>query len=109
MNSTQKEYVRVDLSFPAFVKQLATMERDQLQAIMNSIVKLQKTSWHELWAQSTKGKGKTGFNYEFIEEDKDLGKIHSIRITAACRARVVRDNEWMRFISLHPDHDSAYK
>ena len=109
MNSTQREYVRVDLSFPAFVKQLATLEREQLQEIMDSTVKLQKTTWQELWAQSTKGKGKTGFNYEFIEEDKDLGKIHFIRITGVCRARVVRENEWMRFISIHPDHEGAYK
>jgi hypothetical protein len=76
---------------------------------MDSTVKLQKTTWQELWEQSTKGKGKTGFNYEFIDNDKDLGKIHSIRITRTSRARVIRDHEWMRFISLHPDHESAYK
>jgi hypothetical protein len=97
------------MSFPGFVKQLGELQRNQLQEVMDSAVKLQKMTCQELWNQSTKGRGKTGFNYEFIEEDPELGKIHSIRITRICRARVVRELEWMRFISLHPDHDSAYK
>ena len=37
------------------------------------------------------------------------GAVASIRITEKFRARVTRDGVFMRFISLHPDHDSAYK
>jgi len=34
--------------------------------------------------------------------------IASIRVSDKFRARVTRDGVFMRFISLHPDHDSAY-
>ncbi|MBC7533012.1 MAG: hypothetical protein H7318_15670 [Oligoflexus sp.] len=107
--STQTSHIKVDMSYWALMKEIQGLTKDQLQELTDSTVKLQKTTWRELWEQSTKNKGKTGFNYELIEEDPDLGKMHSIRITKGFRARVVRENEWMRFISLHPDHDSAYR
>ncbi|RYZ80862.1 MAG: hypothetical protein EOP04_25070 [Proteobacteria bacterium] len=107
--STQSSHIKVDMTFPSLIKEIQDLTKSQLQELLESTVKLQKITWKELWEQSTKGKGKTGFNYELIEEDPDLGNIHSIRITKSFRARVIRENEWMRFISLHPDHDSAYR
>lgn len=32
-----------------------------------------------------------------------------VRLTQKIRALAYRDGEFMRFISLHPDHDSAYE
>ena len=57
MNSTQKEFGRVDMSFLMFVKRLSELKRDELQEVMGSAVKLQKTTWQELWNQSTKELG----------------------------------------------------
>ena len=35
--------------------------------------------------------------------------IYSIRITRSFRAILSTDGDYLRYISLHPDHDSAYK
>ena len=32
----------------------------------------------------------------------------TIRVTRQCRAVVIREGEFMRFLALHFDHDSAY-
>jgi len=58
-----------------------------------------------------KGKGKRGVNWEVLRNQKTASgvPIASIRITDKFRIRVIRDGVFMRFISLHPDHDSAYK
>jgi hypothetical protein len=37
------------------------------------------------------------------------GAIYSLRIGKAFRAVAFRDREWMWFLTLHPDHDSAYR
>lgn len=107
--STNGQHVKLDLRFPPFLKQLQDLTKDDIEAWAAATAKLQSMTWQQLYDQSSGGKNKTGFNYELIEEDPELGKIHSIRLGGAFRARVVRQNEWMRFISLHPDPDSAYK
>jgi hypothetical protein len=68
-------------------------------------------TWNQVYATSSKGKGKRGLNWEVLPRQKTAGggTVASVRITAKFRARVTRDGEFMRFISLHPDHDSAYK
>jgi hypothetical protein len=35
-------------------------------------------------------------------------RLYSMRISRGCRAVAWRDGEWLRLLSLHPDHDSAY-
>jgi len=35
--------------------------------------------------------------------------IYSARITRPFGAVLAREGEYLRFISLHPDHDSTYK
>jgi hypothetical protein len=66
-------------------------------------------TWDQIHQTSSK-RQKRGLNWEPIERQQTAkGKaIASIRISGKFRARVCRDGKFMRFISLHPDHDSAY-
>lgn len=34
-------------------------------------------------------------------------RLYSMRSTRSCRAVAWRDGDWLRLLSLHPDHDSA--
>jgi hypothetical protein len=109
-DSTQHELVKCDLEFPGLVKSLATLTNDELEAFMKSINKIQQMTWAQIYATSSKGAGKRGLNWEVLPGQKTMsGKsIASIRISKKIRARVTRKNEYMIFISLHPDHDSTY-
>jgi hypothetical protein len=66
-------------------------------------------TWDQVYKTSSKTQ-KRGLNWEIIENQTTQSgkKIASIRISQKFRARVCRDGQLMRFISLHPDHDSAY-
>lgn len=109
--STQNELVQCDLEFPSLQEQLKKLESADFDAFLNKVEKINEMTWQQVYATSSKGKGKRGLNWEVLPNQKTStgGTIASIRVTDKFRARVTRDGVFMRFISLHPDHDSAYK
>lgn len=108
--STQHELVECDLEFPRIIEELSELESDELDQIEASIGKIKKMTWEQIYKTSSKTQ-KRGLNWEPIQgQATKSGKtIASIRISKKFRARVCRDGKFMRFISLHPDHDSTYE
>lgn len=53
----------------------------------------------------------SGFRWEAIQHLKapNGAKASSLRLSQKIRAIAYRDGEFLRLISLHPDHDSAYE
>ena len=102
--------VIVDMDFPGFLDDLEDLENKELDAVQASIDKIIKMTWADIYKTSSKTPGnKRGLNYEPLEQYTAKGaRIASIRVTGKFRARVCRDGRFMRFISLHPDHDGAY-
>jgi hypothetical protein len=51
-----------------------------------------------------------GLRWEVIlSKDGPNGeRLYSLRIGKAFRAVAFRDGDWLRLLTLHPDHDSAY-
>lgn len=107
--STHHELVQVDLEYPRFQQELEDLEINHLLEIKNCIEKIQKMTWAQVLATSSKSE-KRGLNWEPISNQKTASGavIASIRVTQKFRARVTREGVFIRFISLHPDHDSAY-
>lgn len=107
--STQHELVICNLEFPRLQKELIELESDQFDAFNRAIEKIEQMTWDQIYKTSSKSQ-KRGLNWEPIEGQKTKsGKaVASVRISDKFRARVCRDGRIMRFISLHPDHDSAY-
>ena len=108
--STQHEFVVCDLEFPRLREELQNLELDQIEQVENTIGKIQQMTWDQIYKTSSKTQ-KRGLNWEPIGGQMTAsGKtIASIRISEKFRARVCRDGKFMRFISLHPDHDGAYE
>jgi hypothetical protein len=42
------------------------------------------------------------------QSDPNGVKLYSFRISRGFRGVAFRDRQWIRLLSLHPDHDSAY-
>jgi hypothetical protein len=59
------------------------------------------------WSQIQNSKG---LRWELIQSRQGPmdERLYSMRISRGCRAVAWRDGEWLRLLSLHPDHDSAY-
>ncbi len=81
-----------------------TLQKQELYALIKTFRLLSKMDFNQLRQSS-------GFNFEQLKNIKTRkGRpIYSIRITRSFRALLTIDGEYLRFISLHPDHDSAYK
>lgn len=108
--STQHDLVECDLEFPRIIEELSNLEAKELDQIEESIEKIKKMTWDQIYKTSSKTQ-KRGLNWEPIDGQTTRAgkKIALIRISKKFRARVCRDGKFMRFISLHPDHDSAYE
>lgn len=107
--STQHELIRCDLEFPPLQLFIASLETGELEQVFSSVEKISEMTWQQIYNTSSKTK-KRGINWEPLGQRTASGApIASIRVSGKFRARVTRDGVFMRFISLHPDHDSAYK
>lgn len=87
--------------------ELEIAEFDQVE---ETVKKIEKMTWDQIYRTSSKSQ-KRGLNWEIIaaQVTRSGKKNASIRISKKFRARVCRDGQYMRFSSLHPDHDSAYE
>jgi hypothetical protein len=95
--------LRLDMNSPEFQDVLFGLEAVELKQVIASLRRLSGLEWTALYRH-------TGFHWEAIEHLKapNGAKVYSLRLSQRIRALAFRDDEFLRFISLHPDHDSAY-
>jgi len=96
--------LKIDLNFPDFQEDLFKLEKSEIYALVKSLRALFKMDFDQLRRSS-------GLNLEKIRNMKTRkgNPLYSIRISRSFRAVVSIEGDYLRFISLHPDHDSAYK
>ena len=94
--------IRLDLNNPEFQANLLALEKQEAWAVLKSLRLLQSLDWGQL--QSSKG-----LRWELIQsrQGPQGQRLFSLRISRSCRAVAWRDGDWLRLLSLHPDHDSA--
>ena len=95
--------IRLDLNNPEFQANLLALEKSEAWAVLKTLRLLQEMDWSQL--RSSKG-----LRWELIQSRQGPKgqRLHSIRISRSCRAVAWRDGDWLPFLSLHPEHDSAY-
>ena len=83
---------------------LFRLEAAEPEQVVASLRRLREFQWTEFYRHK-------GFHWEAIEHLKapNEANVHSLRLSQKIRALAFRDGEFLRFISLHPDHDSAYE
>ncbi|WP_144158004.1 hypothetical protein [Paraburkholderia sp. BCC1885] len=96
--------VQVDLNNPVFLRNWAALGKDDRSRVLDTVDKVQQMTWSQVYADK-------GLNWEKItsaEPPKGIDAWYSIRVTQSCRALVYRDGDFMRFLLVKADHDSAY-
>jgi hypothetical protein len=95
--------VRLDLNSPQFLDVFFSLESTDLKQVVASLRRLQGLDWSVLYRHS-------GFRWEAIEHLKapNGATVYSLRLGQRIRALAFREGEFLRFVSLHPEHDSAY-
>jgi hypothetical protein len=96
--------VRLDLNSPEFQDVFFRLGAADLRQVVASLRRLRELRWNELYRH-------TGFRWEAIEHLKTPSgaKVYSLRLSQRIRALAYREGDFLRVISLHPEHDSAYK
>jgi hypothetical protein len=94
--------IRLDLNSPEFQDVFFRLELGELKQVVSSLGRLRALDWSGLYRH-------TGYHWEAIEHLKapNDAKVYSLRLSQSQLA--YRDGDFLRLISLHPDHDSAYK
>ena len=96
--------VLLDLNSPVFQRQLFGLEKEQAWAVLKALKKLAAMTWDQVCRDS-------GVKWEAISSRKGPGgeRLYSFRIARGFRGVACRQGPWLRVLTLHPDHDSAYE
>ena len=96
--------IRLDLNSPEFQDVFVRLNAEDLKQVVASLRRLRELDWNGLYRH-------TGFRWEAIEHltAPNTAKVYSLRLSQRIRAVAFRDGNFLRLISLHPDHDSAYE
>ena len=95
---------RLNLNSPEFQDVFSRLETAELKQVVASLRRLSELDWGAIYQH-------TGFQWEAIKHLKapNGAGVYSLRLSQRVRAIAFRDGQFLRFISLHPDHDSAYR
>jgi hypothetical protein len=95
--------VKLDLNSPEFQEVFFRLELSELKQVVGSLRRLRELEWNTVHRH-------IGFKWEAIRHIRTPSgaTAYSLRLSAKIRAIAYRDGDFLRIISLHPDHDSAY-
>lgn len=95
--------VRLDLNNSVFQRNLFNLSKEQQRVVLTTLGKLLEMTWDQIYRDS-------GLKWELIaSRTGERGeKLYSLRMGKGFRAVAFREGDLLRFVSLHPDHDSAY-
>jgi hypothetical protein len=96
--------VRLDLNSPEFLDVFLRLETRELRQVVASLRRLRELPWDAVHRY-------TGFQWEAIRHipTPTGATAYSLRLSQKVRAIAYRDGAMLRLLSLHPDHDSAYR
>ena len=96
--------VLLDLNNPIFQQDWFALEREEALAVLATLRKIRQMDWDQLYRDR-------GLHWEAILSRTGPGgqRIYSLRVTRRVRAVAYRDGGFLRLLSLHADHDSAYE
>lgn len=95
--------IKIDLNNPVFQEDLFKLEKNEQLALIKALKKISQLNWSELYSDN-------GLKWEAILSKKPASgvRIYSFRFSQKYRATALRDENFLRLLTLHVDHDSAY-
>lgn len=96
--------IRLDLNNPVFQEHLLTLQKSERHAALDTLNKIRQMSWNQLYRDQ-------GLKWEKITSIKPpegIDAVYSLRINRSRRATAHRDGDFMRLLTIAPDHDSTH-
>ncbi len=104
VKTDQNGLIRLDLNNPVFQENLFSLQKPDRNAALDTLNKIRQITWNQLYRDS-------GLKWEKIISVKlptGIDAIYSLRITLARRVTAYRDGEFIRLLTISPDHDNTY-
>ena len=95
---------RLDLNNLVFQENLLSLQKPERQAAPDTLNKIRQLTWNQLYRDN-------GLKWEKVVSIKPpagVAAIYSLRITQSRRATAFRDGDFIRLLTIAPDHDSTY-
>lgn len=104
MSAANPEGIQLDLNSPVFQKGLFHLPKKDQGSVLGVLRKLSQMDWDQVY-------GDRGLKWELIlsRQGPQGKRLYSFRIGKGFRGVACREGNWLRLLSLHPDHDSAYQ
>jgi len=97
--------IRLDLNNPVFQDHLLFgLQKPERNAALDTLRKIRQLSWGQFYRDN-------GLRWEKIVSVKPpqgIDAVYSLRITQSRRCAAYRDGDFMRLLTVAPDHDSTY-
>ncbi len=96
--------IRLDLNNPVFQENLLSLQKSERHAALDTLNKIRQLTWNLLYRDN-------GLKWEKVVSVKPpagVAAIYSLRITQSRRATAFRDGDFIRLLTIAPDHDSTY-
>jgi hypothetical protein len=96
--------VRLDLNNEVFQENWLALEKTERNRVTDTLRKLRQQTWEQVYRDQ-------GLKWEKIvslKQPAGIDALYSLRITQARRATAYRDGEFMRLLTIEPDHDATY-
>lgn len=103
-SSPPSQSVKLDLNNPEFQKNLLDLDKAERNRVLDTLKKVLKLDWAQVYRDP-------GLHWEKITSvrpPKGVDAVYSLRITQSRRATAVREGNFMRLLTVEPDHDSTY-
>jgi len=87
-----------------FQRNLLELDKTERNRVLDTLKKLLKLDWEQVYRDP-------GLKWEKITSvrpPQGIDAIYSLRVTQARRATAFRDGEFVRFLTVQPDHDATY-
>lgn len=102
--STADALVRLDLNNPVFQGNLLALEKQERNAVLDTLDKLRKLTWNQVYRDP----GLKREKIISVKPPEGVDAIYSLRITRARRATAYRQQDFLRLLTISSDHDGTY-
>lgn len=103
-SSSADSLVRLDLNNPTFQNSLLGLQKPERHAAIDTLNKIRQLTWGQLY----RDKGLKWEKISSVKPPSGVDAIYSLRMTQSPRATAYREGDFIRLLSVAPDHDSTY-
>jgi hypothetical protein len=103
-DTEQARKLQLDLNNEVFQENWLTLDKSERNRVTDTLRKLRQLTWDQLY----RDQGLKWEKVSSVKPPKGIDAVYTLRITQSRRASAYRDGNFLRFLTIAPDHDAAY-